>query len=84
MRLKLVKKGGGKSPPWGGFLLGVRFCWGTDFVFYLVSPRKKSTFSAICKIFACGALLNGVLSKFSPETGYKDLFSLHSLTSKVY
>ena len=71
---------GGKSPPVvGGFFSGGNFSGGTENVFNLVPPNggdfsadQKSTF--LCKIFACGALLDSVFSKFSPVAGFNDLF----------
>ena len=72
----------------GGFFLGGNFLGGTENVFNLVPPvegisaDQKSTF--LCKIFAYGALLDSVFSKFSPAAGFTNLFSLYNLTLKVY
>ena len=73
----------------GGFRGGVFLGGGPKNVFNLVPP-VGGDFSAdqkryfLCKIFACGALLDSVFSKFSLAADFNDLFSLYSLTLKVY
>ena len=68
---------------------GGDFYGGTENVYLIWSPRWGD-FSAdqnkhfLCKIFACGALLDSVFSKFSPAAGFNAPFSLYSLTLKVY
>ena len=82
-----------RLPTGGGnfFWRGLSWEGGAENVFNLVPPgkrgdflqTKKSTF--LCKIFTCGALLDsGFFSKFLPAAAFNDLFSLYTLTLKVY
>ena len=72
----------GKSPPpWGDFFSGGDFSGGDRKRIGILQTKKVLS---LCKIFACDTLLDSVFSKFSPAAGFNDLFSLYSLTLKVY